>query len=200
MTSPTEVMGPDREGAASREDNVTSPLGRDGFAAVLGTLCAQAAAMETRLSVLAVAWDSFPALQAQGDAALCEAALAALAGRLPGGLRRSEDGLGFLGDGVFGVMLPRTDSSGADCVARRLQALFQPLPSAAVSTPADADERPARLALRGTLSIGVASYGGRGPVDASALIAAAEAACRVAQVDGGNKIVRRDAALGRAPG
>ena len=178
-------------------DAVTGLPDRASFSALTHWHCALAAQTETGLAVLAVIWDQAAAMRATFSPALWDAARAALAGRLRGGICRGGDTLGDLGGGVVGALLPFTDAAGAGAVARRWLGLITPAPDTAghhqAILPAGA-----RLALTGSLSIGIASYGGRGQVDAARLIEAAERACETAHVDGGNKAVRRDVALAPA--
>ena len=204
--APVSVPAPAAPPAPSRPD-FQQALGRDAvtglpnracFTYLLGRQCEMAGLLETRLCVLSVRWDGWARKAASLDQAARATSLANAAARLRGGMNRTYDVIGTLADGHFAVMLPFTDGAGANAVARNLQHLFSPAaaPGAAPDAPPGqlclAVDQAEAARVEGGLSIGVAAYGGKGKACELTLLQAAEEASEMAQLDGGDKIIRRD--------
>lgn len=187
---------------------------------VLAQQLESARTLETQLSLMVVALDGFTAPRYGKPPEAALARLAELARLIRAGLNRPYDVAASLAPGRFAVLLPFTDQLGAATVARAIQQAvgFPPAPAprapsavrkaaedenkvADAGPPAEvvAAEDAAPLADETrteplfTVSIGLTGYKGVGTADAAALLRTAEEACDMALLDGGNRVVRREA-------
>jgi diguanylate cyclase (GGDEF)-like protein len=138
---------------------------------------------ETALSLLLIAWDDFDEAATGLAQAAIDAQIAAIAGRLRGSLHRQQDLLASLGGGRFAAVLPFTDAFGAKTVAENLQA--------ALRTPV-LDAAYQDNAVTAAISIGAATYCGKGLLPETQLLQFAEEALAAARKTGGDKITRYD--------
>jgi diguanylate cyclase (GGDEF)-like protein len=164
-------------------DQTTGLPNRHSFMHLLGQESLRAFRAETHLSVLLVAWDGFDAFEATHPQHVVDEALSQISKRLRTRLRRPADILASLGGGRFGVVLAFTDAFGAATVARNLQE--------ALGTPELGEESGADLP-RVPLSIGAATYCGKGLLPDGQLFEFAEEALANARKAGGNSIRRYD--------
>jgi diguanylate cyclase (GGDEF)-like protein len=162
---------------------VTGLPNRHSFAHLLVQESTRACSAETKLSLLLLQWDGFDTYSAAAKPARLDAQLAGLARRLGGELRRSADVLANLGDGRFAVLLPFTDASGAGTVARNLQAALR-LPELGDGAEVGAN--------RVSVSIGAATYCGKGPLPDDQLMRFAEEALSAARATGGDRVKNYD--------
>ncbi len=198
-------------------DEVTGLPNRHRFEYLLTRQSALASEFEMPLSVLVIDWPA-----CRDDATqLRDQQLTAIATRLRASVNRKYDVLGSLGHGRIAVLLPFTDAPGADRVARNLihasedalraaqhhqpQASFEPpekpfgrAGSAPDGEPGDivTESAPAAPAPTGNaVVIGHASYCGKGPLNAAALLEAAEQAATYASAEGADPIARGGVAV-----
>jgi GGDEF domain-containing protein len=194
-------------------DQLTGLPNRPCFTHYLTVQGALATQLETRLSLLVVDWAGYTASGVRVDAR--NRRLAEVADLLRATLRRPHDMLGCLGRGRFGALLPFTDATGADVVAKNLKAALS-VPGQLDAEPPPVDE-PAwsevimfgkRLASAPpkhedpsgarqphqdtTLNVGMASYCGKGPLQPETMLFAAERAADLAALDGATHTVRFD--------
>ncbi len=187
-------------------DQVTGLPNRPCFAHLAAAQSQLAARMETRVSLIILGWDEY---EHAADVAARDATLAVFAARLKEKLQRAHDMLGSLGDGMFAVLLPFTDGSGAETVAKRLRMLLTAppeRPARPVAAPGDgeSDEEldglpPAPDAAEEPFvpphfSVGVGAYIGKGALPDDALLAVAEKALTFARLNDGERLVRYDVA------
>jgi GGDEF domain-containing protein len=201
-------------------DQLTGLPNRPCFSYKLAGQAALATQFETELSVLVLDWAGYAGAGADPEAR--GKRFAALAAQLRGALQRKHDVLGSLGDGRLAALLAFTDASGADRVARNLQRaardILQADPSPLTPPPPMDNDPPAKLFGRfsgtldedlalddraepgetdagdniGILNVGLATYCGKGKLDHSALLRAAEQAASFASLNGGDHITRFD--------
>jgi diguanylate cyclase (GGDEF)-like protein len=165
-------------------DQLTGLPNRHSFMHVLAQETARAVRAETTLSVLLVAWDGYDAFETANQQDVVDATLARIARRLRTMLRRRGDIIANLGGGRFAIVLASTDAFGATTVSRNLQN--------ALRTPDPRDD--ASDDLRNiTLSIGAATYCGKGALPDGQLFQFAEEALVNARRHGGSTIQRYDA-------
>jgi diguanylate cyclase (GGDEF)-like protein len=164
-------------------DQATGLPNRHSFMHLLAQESARAFRAETALSLLLVAWDDYDAAAARLGAAGLDARIASIARRLRGTLHRQQDILASLGGGRFAVVLPFTDAFGAKTVAENLQAALR-LPV----LENDSAEAPCPVPI----SIGAATYCGKGLLPETQLLHFAEEALASARKTGGDRISRYD--------
>jgi len=198
-------------------DEVTGLPNRHAFSHVLAQQCALALRMQTRLSLLVVHCDGYTAYAEAHSVGARERHVVELANKLRANCRRAYDVIGSLQAGQFAVLLPFTDAVGAEVVAANLTAALRPPAVAPVQPEVDNDPEPKLAAGLGyvplletlpppavddfgysTLSIGIASYCGKGDLCDLRIMAVAEEACRIALAGGGDRALRRDTPLGPA--
>jgi len=164
-------------------DQVTGLHNRHSFMHVLAQESARAFRAETQLSVLLVAWDGYDAFETANGPRVVDATVARIAKRLCTKLRRPGDIIANLGGGRFAIVLAFTDAFGAATVARNLQD--------SVRTPelteGGIDDVPVAA-----LSIGAATYCGKGVLPDGQLFQFAEEALVTARKNGGSTIHRYD--------
>lgn len=160
-------------------DQVTGLPNRLGLAHLLADETGRAATANTALSVLLIRLDEVPTQPRLATRPV----MAAVADTLQSALQRPFDRLAWMGAGRFAAILPFTDALGADQVARRM---------AETMAPASAAEHTAARCPRSTLSIGIATYAGRGTIGDTILLQQAEEAESAALAAGGARIVRYD--------
>ena len=153
---------------------ITGLLNRHSFSHLLALDGERAYRAETQLSLL---------LLQCGEEVEVDSQLASLARRLQGALRRSSDAVASLGGGKFGVLLPFTDALGAAAVARNLQS--------ALRAPVLDDEQFV-VAPDAPISVGIATYCGKGLLPENQLLHFADEALAAAIKQGGDKISRHD--------
>ena len=162
-------------------DQATGLPNKHSFMHLLGQETARAYRAETALSLLLVACDDFEDAAATMPREALDARMSSIARRLRGRLQRQQDIITSLGGGRFGVILPFTDAFGAKTVAENLQA--------ALRTPTlEADGSDASAAI----SIGAATYCGKGLLPEAQLLHYAEEALSAARKTGGDRITRYD--------
>lgn len=166
-------------------DQVTGLPNRHCFMRLLAEESERAYASEAPLSLLVVAWDNFGEFAAERSQQALDDMQARIARRLRTALRRQSDGLASLGDGRFGVLLPTTDAYGVTVVARNLQR---------AANTQEHDDRGAAASAKLPLSIGAATYCGKGLLPGAQLLEFAEEALRNARSTGGDKMMRYDMA------
>jgi diguanylate cyclase (GGDEF)-like protein len=153
------------------------------FAEMLAQESIRAGRAGTKLSLLLLQWDEFERLAASAPQAVVNARLADLARCLGGELRRSADVIANLGGGRFALLLPFTDALGASTVAHNLQvAVRGPGPKEAGEPQAPCE----------AVSIGAATYCGKGTLPADQLMRFAEEALSAARRTGGDRVNRYD--------
>jgi len=162
---------------------ITGLPNRHSFAEMLAQESARACRAGTKLSLLLLQWDGFDTLAAASPPSALNAQLAGLARRLGAELRRATDAVASLGDGRFALLLPFTDASGAATVAANLQAAMRPPP------PDEAGEAPSESTA---VSIGAATYCGKGMLPSEQLMQFAEEALTAARNNGGGRVKRYD--------
>ena len=164
-------------------DQVTGLPNKHSFMHLLSQESARAFRAETALSLLLISWDDFDAAANGTRPEAMDAQVASIARRLRATLHRQQDILASLGGGRFAAVLPFTDAFGAKTVAENLQA--------ALRTPvieANGQESVATAAI----SIGAATYCGKGLLPETQLLQYAEEALAAARKTGGDKITRYD--------
>jgi diguanylate cyclase (GGDEF)-like protein len=164
-------------------DQTTGLPNRHSFMHLLAQESARAFRAETALSLLLVAWDEHGTTASRLEAAAMDARIAGIARRLRGTLHRQQDILASLGGGRFAVVLPFTDAFGAKTVAENLQAALR-----APVLDADGSEAGASVAI----SVGAATYCGKGLLPETQLLHFAEEALCAARNTGGDRISRYD--------
>ena len=164
-------------------DQATGLPNKHSFMHLLAQESARAFRAETALSLLLVAWDDHGAVASRLEAAAMDARIAGIARRMRGTLHRQQDILASLGGGRFAVVLPFTDAFGAKTVAENLQAALR-----APVLDADGSEAGASVAI----SIGAATYCGKGLLPETQLLHFAEEALSAARRTGGDRITRYD--------
>lgn len=180
------------------------------YLTVQGTLASQ---LETRLSLLVIDWAGYTAPGVRVDAR--NKRMAEVAALLRATLRRPHDMLGCLGRGRFAALLPFTDATGAEHVAKNFKAALslpgqldaEPPPvheqawsevimfgkrQAAANSLYEAPSAPNQSNPHTTLNIGMASYCGKGPLQPEMMLFAAERAADLAAMDGATHTVRFD--------
>jgi diguanylate cyclase (GGDEF)-like protein len=166
-------------------DQTTGLPNKHSFQHLLAQESTRAYRAETALSLLLIAWDDYDTAAKQAGQDALDAQIASIARRLRGTLHRQQDLLASLGGGRFAALLPFTDAFGAKTVAENLQA--------ALRTPMiDADSHDGTGAGTAAISIGAATYCGKGLLPDSQLLQYAEEALAAARKTGGDKITRYD--------
>jgi len=163
-------------------DPVTGLPNHHRFTHLLAQESDRAYRSEAPLSLVLVGWDEFEPLSACRTQAEIDTMVCDIAKRLRATLRRHTDVLASLGSGRFGVLLPGTDAFGTTIVARNLHQ--------ALTMPDQAAEPAASVSI--FVSIGSATYRGKGPLPEAQLLDFAEQALRDARYTGGNRIRRYD--------
>jgi GGDEF domain-containing protein len=194
-------------------DQLTGLPNRPCFTHYLTVQATLAAQLETRLSLLVIDWAGHTAPGVRVDAR--NRRLSEVADLLRATLRRPHDMLGCLGRGRFAALLPFTDATGAEYVAKNLKSALcvpgqldaepPPVNEAAWSEAIMFGKRPVSarslyeepVAARNphsatTLNIGMASYCGKGPLQPETMLFAAERAADLAALDGATHTVRFD--------
>jgi diguanylate cyclase (GGDEF)-like protein len=166
-------------------DQVTGLPNRQSFMQLLAEESERACASGAPLSLLLVTWDEFEAFEAQRSKYALDEMRVRIARRLRTALRRQPDRLASLGDGRFAVLLPATDAFGVSIVARNLQQ---------AANTQEHDDSSFAASTTVPLSIGAATYCGKGFLPENQLLQFAEEALRNAKCTGGNKIMRYDLA------
>jgi diguanylate cyclase (GGDEF)-like protein len=166
-------------------DQVTGLLNGYSFAHLLAREAERAAVAELPISLLLLDWDGYESFAARRTPKETTAKLIDIAQRVRATLRRQSDEVARLGDGRFGVVLAGTDAFGANVVAQNLLAAMNRTPG---------DSPPGAVAVPVPLSIGIASYCGRGLLPETQLMEFASGALRYAKVNGGSQIRRHDEA------
>jgi diguanylate cyclase (GGDEF)-like protein len=164
-------------------DQKTGLPNRHSFMHLLAQESTRAFRAETALSLLLVSWDEHDEVAARLRPEALEARIAGVARCMRGTLHRQQDILASLGGGRFGVVLPFTDAFGAKTVAENLQAALR-VPTL------DADGNDA--AGTAAISIGAATYCGKGLLPETQLLQYAEEALAAARKTGGDRISRYD--------
>jgi diguanylate cyclase (GGDEF)-like protein len=164
-------------------DQTTGLPNRHSFMHLLAQETARAFRAETALSLLLVSWDDHETRTGQMEAAAMDAHIASIARRLRATLHRQQDILASLGGGRFAVVLPFTDAFGAKTVAENLQAALH-------ATVLDAAGNDAGATV--PISIGAATYCGKGLLPETQLLHFAEEALSAARKTGGDRISRYD--------
>ncbi|HTZ71798.1 MAG TPA: GGDEF domain-containing protein [Acetobacteraceae bacterium] len=164
-------------------DQTTGLPNRHCFMHLLAEESARACRAESPLSLLLVAWDGYESFRTANAERDVHHTVAAIAKRLRATLKRPGDLLASLGNGRFAVLLAYTDAFGASTVARNVQTALR----TAELSQDGADDLPAVA-----LSIGAATYCGRGLLPESQLLQFAEEALRHAVRAGGDLIRRYD--------
>lgn len=162
---------------------VTGMPNRHSFIHVVNEESLRAHRAGSNLSLLLVQWDDYERLADAEAPEAVDAALTDLARRLRPQARRPTDFVGNLGGGRFGVLLPGTDALGAAAVARNVQA---------AAKAADFDAAKGVMGVCAALSIGVATYCGKGMLLDDQLLTFAEEALNSARRTGGDKVARYD--------
>jgi diguanylate cyclase (GGDEF)-like protein len=164
-------------------DQITGLPNRHSFMHLLAQESARAFRAETALSLLLISWDDYDgtAVAARNDT--MNLRIAGMARRLRGTLHRQQDILASLGGGRFAAVLPFTDAFGAKTVAENLQA--------ALRAPV-LDEHGNDAAAPAAISIGAATYCGKGLLPETQLLQFAEEALAAARKTGGDRISRYD--------
>lgn len=166
-------------------DQVTGLLNRYSFMQLLADESDRACHSETPLSLLLVKWDDFEGFAAQRSQSALDDMKVLIARRLRTALRRQQDRVASLGDGRFAVLLPATDAFGVSIVARNLQE---------AANTHEHDDSSMAASAKLPLSIGAATYCGKGFLTDVQLLQFAEEALNNAKCTGGNKVVRYDVA------
>jgi GGDEF domain-containing protein len=192
-------------------DQITGLPNRPCFTHYLTVQGDLAGRLETKLSLLVVDWAGYTAPGVRVDAR--NRRMTEVADLLRAALRRPHDLLGCVGRGRFAALLPFTDATGAEHVAKNFKAAIsepgqlegEPPP---VNEPAWSEvimfgkrlapspslyEEPTgqRQSHRDTtLNIGMASYCGKGPLQPEMMLFAAERAADLAAMDGATHTVR----------
>jgi diguanylate cyclase (GGDEF)-like protein len=166
-------------------DQVTGLLNGYSFAHLLAQEAERAAVAELPMSLLLLDWDGYESFAARRTPKETTIKLIDIAQRVRATLRRQSDAVARLGDGRFGVVLAGTDAFGANIVAQNLVAAMNRTPG---------DSPPGAIAVPVPLSIGIASYCGRGLLPETQLMQFAGDALRYAKVNGGSQIRRHDEA------
>jgi diguanylate cyclase (GGDEF)-like protein len=166
-------------------DQVTGLPNRHSFMRLLAEESDRAYLSEAPLSLLLVAWDEFDDFAARRSQHALDDMQARIARRLRTVLRRQPDRLASLGNGRFGVLLPATDAFGVTIVARNLQQ---------AANTQEHDDASFAASAKVPLSIGAATYCGKGLLPEAQLLQFAEEALRNARSAGGDKIMRYDVA------
>jgi diguanylate cyclase (GGDEF)-like protein len=164
-------------------DQTTGLPNKHSFMHLLAQESTRAYRAETALSLLLIAWDDYDAAAKSSNQEALDQLIAGIARRLRGTLHRQQDLLASLGGGRFAAVLPFTDAFGAKTVAENLQA--------ALRTPmleGDGQDNAATAAI----SIGAATYCGKGLLPEAQLLQYAEEALAAARKTGGDKITRYD--------
>lgn len=159
-------------------DQATGLPNRLGLAHLLADEAGRATVANTPLSVLTIRLDTPPTQPRLATRPV----MASVADTLQSALMRPFDRLAWMGPGRFAAVLPFTDALGADLVARRMVAAMSP----------PAAEHSVARCPRATLSIGVATYGGRGAASDTLLLQQAEQAEAAAAASGGARVTRYD--------
>jgi diguanylate cyclase (GGDEF)-like protein len=166
-------------------DQVTGLLNHHSFAHILAREEQRSALAELPMSLLLLDWDGYESFAARRTPQETNAKLIDIAQRVRGALRRQSDEAARLGDGRFGIVLAGTDAFGANIVAQNLVSAINRTPE---------DSPPGAVAVPVPVSIGIASYCGRGPLPEAQLMKCAGDALRYAKVNGGSQIRRHDEA------
>jgi diguanylate cyclase (GGDEF)-like protein len=164
-------------------DQLTGLPNRHSLMHLVAQETSRAVRAETQLSVLLVAWDGYDMFEAAHEPQMLDATVARIAKRLRTKLRRRSDIIANVGGGRFAVVLAFTDAFGATTVAGNLQE--------AARTP-DLAEGGSDALPNVTLSIGVATYCGKGMMPGDQLFQFAEEALVNARKNGGGRIQRYD--------
>jgi GGDEF domain-containing protein len=196
-------------------DEVTGLPNRPRFSHLLAHQAELAQQLQTQLSVLVIDWPGYR--RGAGPVPMRKYRLTAIASRLQETLQRKHDVIGSLGDGRLAAMLPFTDASGADRVARNLARAANDILQNAASPPGrpqgiwpadkpfgrgtpeedanDAEDAPPHPVLTSAsdielVAVGLASYCGKGPANGERLLQGAEQAALVAVHDTTDRIAR----------
>jgi diguanylate cyclase (GGDEF)-like protein len=164
-------------------DQVTGLLNGYSFAHVVAQAEQRTTLGERPMSLILLDWDGFESFAARRTQQETSAKLIDVARRVRGTLHRQSDDVARLGDGRFGIVLAGTDAFGANVVAENLVAALN---------RTQGDSPVGAVAVPVKLSIGIASYCGRGPLPEGQLMHFAGDALRYAKVNGGSQIRRHD--------
>jgi len=166
-------------------DQVTGLLNSNSFAHVLAQEAERAAVAELPMSLILLDWDGYESFAARRTPQETSVKLIEIAQRVRATLRRQSDEVARLGDGRFGILLAGTDAFGANIVAENLVSAMNRPPG---------DLPPGAVMMPMALSIGIATYCGRGTLPETQLMQFAGDALRYAKVNGGSQIRRHDEA------
>ncbi len=174
------------EGAANFQevhgrDAATGLPSKPRFLHILAEEGQRAMCSAAPLSVLLIQCDTH-AVATGAPATLSPRLTAGTVERLKAALWRPGDMLASLGDGKFGVLLPFTDALGCATVGNKLLAAVRGKPET------EGEAAPAAVSL----SIGMASYAGRGEILPAQMIEEAETALLHARKHGGDRACRLD--------